>query len=143
MNVKEILKKKESKVITITADQTLLQASELLAEHNIGAVVVVNSDENPIGILSERDIVRNLFKHRADVLERTVGDAMTSDVIIGFLDDDLSYVSSTMTEKRIRHLPIMDDKKLVGMVSIGDVVKTQLEHVSNEAHMLQQYISGA
>lgn len=142
MKVKEILKKKSSNVITITADQSLYAASQLLADHNIGAIVVVDSENAPIGILSERDIVRNLATSKADVVNHSVQDAMTEDIIIGFPDDDLSYVSGIMTDKRIRHLPIMDDQKLVGIISIGDVVKSQLDTIALEAHTLRQYITG-
>ena len=142
MKVKDILVNKSSTIITTTAEQSLLDASQLLAEHNIGAVVVVDKNDTPIGILSERDIVRQLAAHHTESLNFKVKDIMTKDVIIGFPEDDLSYVSSTMTDKRIRHLPIMDDKQLVGMISIGDIVKVQLDHFANEAHMLRQYITG-
>jgi CBS domain-containing protein len=141
VKVKEILRRKPATVITIFANQSLLEASRLLAEHNIGAVVVVDNDGTPIGILSERDIVRRLAAFQADVSHHRVGDAMTDDVIIAFPDDDLSYVSGTMTDRRVRHLPIMDDQKLVGIVSIGDIVKAQLDHFESEAHMLRQYIT--
>lgn len=142
MKVKEILGNKAASIITITAEQSLLKASQLLAEHNIGAVVVVDKNDKPIGILSERDIVRQLAAHDSEALHLKVADIMTKDVIIGFPEDELSYVSSTMTDKRIRHLPIMDEQKLIGMVSIGDIVKIQLDHFANEAHMLRQYITG-
>lgn len=142
MKVKEILRKKPSTLITTTADQTLHQASQLLAEHNIGALVVVDHEGAPVGILSERDIVRNLARLKGKVVEHTVDDAMTKDIIIGFPDDELSYVSSVMTDKRIRHLPIMDDQKLIGIISIGDVVKSQLDNMVMEAHTLRQYITG-
>ena len=142
VNVKEILRKKPATVVTIAADQSLLEASQLLVEHNIGALVIVNGDGTPIGILSERDIVRELAALQADVVNYNVRDAMAEDVIIAFPDDDLSYVSSTITDKRVRHLPIMHDQKLVGIVSIGDVVKAQLDHFESEAHMLRQYIAG-
>lgn len=142
MKVKEILGKKPTKMITITPDQSLLTASQLLTEHNIGAVVVVDEDNNPVGILSERDIIRKLASLEGDVVSHHVQDTMTKDIIIGLLNDDLSYVTNTMTNKRIRHLPIMEDGKLVGMVSIGDVVKSQMESFANEAHTLRQYISG-
>lgn len=142
MKVKEILRKKPSTLITTTADQTLHQASQLLAEHNIGALVVVDHEGAPIGILSERDIVRNLARLKAGVVDYSVDDAMTKDIIIGFPDDELSYVSGVMTDKRIRHLPIMDDQKLIGIISIGDVVKSQLDNMVMEAHTLRQYITG-
>jgi CBS domain-containing protein len=142
VKVKGILREKPATVITITADQSLLAASQLLAEHNIGAVVVVDDDGAPVGILSERDIVRKLAALQADAVDYKVGDAMTEDIIVGFPEDDLSYVSSTMTDKRIRHLPIMEDQRLVGIVSIGDVVKAQLAHFKSEAHWLHAYITG-
>lgn len=142
MKVKEILAKKSAQVITITSEQSLYNASQLLAEHNIGAVVVVDSNNIPIGILSERDIVRKLFTLKAEVINHSVQDAMTEDIIIGFPEDDLSNVSSVMTEKRIRHLPIMDEHKLIGIVSIGDVVKAQLKSYKMEVHTLHQYITG-
>jgi CBS domain-containing protein len=143
MKVKEVLQKKSATVITITPDQSLLEASQLLEKYKIGAVVVVNNEGAPIGILSERDIVRELALLKAEVLNRSVHEAMTEDIIIGFPDDDLSYVSSTMTDKHIRHLPIMEDQQLVGIVSIGDVVKAQLDNVQYEAHMLRQYITNS
>ena len=142
MKVREILGKKLSNVITITADQSLYAASQLLAEHNIGAVIVVDDEGAPIGILSERDIVRRMATLKAEVVNQSVSDSMTTDIIIGFPEDDLSYVSQIMTDKRIRHLPIMDDQKLAGIISIGDVVKSQLDNITLEAHTLRQYIMG-
>ena len=141
MKVKDILNKKSTTVVTITADKTLLEASYLLAEYNIGAVVVVEKGGTSVGILSERDIVRKMATLKDEVFKLRVADAMTADVITALPDDDLSHVSGVMTDKRIRHLPIMDDQKLVGIVSIGDVVKAQLDHVENEAYMLRQYIT--
>jgi len=142
MKVKEILAKKSAQVITITPEQSLYEASQLLAEHNIGAVVVVDSHNTPIGILSERDIVRKLSTLKAEVVNQRVQDAMTKDIIIGFPEDDLANVSNVMTEKRIRHLPIMDEHQLIGIISIGDVVKSQLKSYKMEVHTLQQYITG-
>lgn len=142
MNVKTLLGSKSAEVITIQPEKSLLEASQLLTQHNIGAVVVVNAKGKPIGILSERDIVRQMSAHGASVTKLSVADAMTEDIIIGLLDDDLSAVSNVMTNNRIRHLPIMDNQNLIGIVSIGDVVKAQLNQVENEAHSLRQYITG-
>lgn len=142
MKVKEILGKKASSIITLTTDKTLLDASKLLTEHNIGALVIVDNKHSPVGILSERDIIRKLAADSIKALDMQIEDAMTKDIIIGFLDDDLSDVSSTMTNKRIRHLPIMENQELVGMISIGDIVKSQLDHAEYEAHTLRQYITG-
>lgn len=142
MKVKAILGKKSAEIITIAKDKTLLDASQLLTEHNIGALIVVDAANAPVGILSERDIVRKIASQSSKALKLSVKDAMTADIIVGFPDDDLSYVSSTMTNKRIRHLPIMSDQHLMGMISIGDIVKFQLDHAENEAHTLRQYITG-
>ena len=141
VKVQEVLGKKSATVITVTPDQSLLEASQLLAQHKIGVVVVVDSEGAPVGILSERDIVRELAEVQSEVVNRSIRDAMTEDIVIGFPEDDLAYVSSTMTDRRIRHLPIMEDEKLVGIISIGDVVKAQLDNVQYEAHMLRQYIT--
>ena len=141
VKVQEVLGKKSATVITVTPDQSLLEASQLLAQHKIGVVVVVDSEGAPVGILSERDIVRELAEVQSEVVNRSIRDAMTEDIVIGFPEDDLAYVSSTMTDRRIRHLPIMEGEKLVGIISIGDVVKAQLDNVQYEAHMLRQYIT--
>lgn len=141
MKVNDVLSKKSADVITIGPDQTLHEASQLLAKHKIGALVVLDDDGSPVGILSERDIVRELARLQAEAINRSVHDAMTEDIVIAVPDDDLAYVSSTMTDRRIRHLPIMKDDTLVGIVSIGDVVKAQLDDVKYEARMLRQYIT--
>ncbi len=142
MKVRDILKKKSSDVITARPDHTLDSASKLLAEYNIGALVVVDDAEHPVGIISERDIVRAVARHGEKIFSLKVSDVMTKDLIIALMDDDLTYVTNTMTNKRIRHLPVMDGEQLAGIVSIGDAVKAQLDYFEGEAHTLRQYISG-
>jgi CBS domain-containing protein len=142
MKVKEILRKKSPSVITVGTEETLQAACQLLVEHNIGALVVTNSSGLPIGILSERDIVHQVAEYGASAVSRKVRDGMTKDITIALCDDEIAYLSNTMTNKRIRHLPVMDDQKLVGIVSIGDVVKAQLDYFEGEAHSLRRYITG-
>jgi CBS domain-containing protein len=142
MKVKDILAHKSADVISIEPQQTLHDASHLLAQHNIGALLVVDEAGLPVGILSERDIVRALAEHGAAALDFAVDRAMTKDLIIALLDDDLAYLSSTMTAKRIRHLPVMHEQQVLGIVSIGDVVKARLDHFEGEARILQRYIDG-
>jgi CBS domain-containing protein len=142
MKVKELLANKPPGVITISPDHTLHAASQLLAEHNIGALVVVDSDGNPVGILSERDIVRRLAAQGESAVAETVADVMTRDIIIALPDDDVGEMSAVMTDRRIRHLPVMDGEQLAGIISIGDVVKAQRDHFKGEARWLQQYIDG-
>jgi CBS domain-containing protein len=139
MKVRTILSTKGMNVITIHPDQTLKEALILLAEHNIGALVVVNKAKQPVGIVSERDIIRAAARHD-DVFSWTVSKVMTEDLITGVPQDDLISVAHTMTEKRFRHLPIMDQGELVGIVSIGDVVKAQRDQYKGEIDTLQTQI---
>ena len=139
MDIASILATKGDTAVTIRPEQNVREALALLARHNIGALIVVDPAGAPAGILSERDIVREAAKNEA-VFTRRVGDLMTRDVITGQPHDDLATVADTMTEKRIRHLPVMDKGKLVGIVSIGDVVKAQRDHYRGEADTLQAII---
>jgi CBS domain-containing protein len=140
MNIAHILARKGIKVITIRPDQLIRQALGLLAEHNIGALVVVDEALRPVGILSERDIVREAARSDA-VFARRVSELMTRQVIVGVPEDDLQAVVHTMTEKRIRHLPVVEKGKLVGIVSIGDIVKTQRDQYEGLVDTLQSQIS--
>jgi len=141
MNIATLLAKKGPKVITIRPDATIRQALTLLSEHNIGALVVVDDRTHPIGILSERDIVREAARNEA-VSALPVSGLMTRNVILGVPQDDLVAVGSTMTERRIRHLPVLDSGRLVGIVSIGDVVKAQRDQYQGEVDTLQIQILG-
>jgi CBS domain-containing protein len=137
MKVRTILATKGTKVITIRPTQPLTEAARLLSEHNIGALVVVNEDGLPVGILSERDIVRAAAN---EDFSRSVDQLMTKEVVIGLPQDDLMSVAHTMTENRFRHLPIMEQGQLVGIVSIGDIVKFQRDHYQGEIDTLQTQI---
>ena len=139
MNIASLLASKGSKVITIQPQQTVRQAVGLLAEHNIGALVVVDRSSSPVGIVSERDIVRSAARNER-VFSEPVASLMTKDVVIGLPHDDLASVGHTMTERRIRHLPVMEAGKLVGIVSIGDVVKAQRDQYQGEVETLQTQI---
>jgi CBS domain-containing protein len=136
MNIGAILASKGVKVVTVGPAQTLREAVLLLAEHNIGAVVVAEAGERPSGILSERDIVRTLVRAEA-VLDWPVSRIMTRDVIVGAPEDDVLTVGHTMVERRIRHLPVMQEGRLVGIVSIGDILKAQRDKYQGEVDTLQ------
>lgn len=139
MKIASILATKGGGVFTITPERTIRQALAVLADHNVGALVVVDDVERPIGIVSERDIVRAAARSE-HLFSRTVRDIMTRDVVVGQPQDDLKTVANTMTEKRIRHLPVVDRGRLVGMVSIGDVVKAQRDQYEGEVDTLQAQI---
>lgn len=136
MNVGAVLASKGVKVVTVRPTQTLREAVLLLAEHNIGAVVVTEGSERPSGILSERDIVRVLIRAEA-ILDWPVSRIMTREVIVGAPEDDLLTVGHTMVERRIRHLPVMEGGRLVGIVSIGDILKAQRDKYQGEVDTLQ------
>jgi CBS domain-containing protein len=135
MQISTILATKGSTVVTITPDQTIRDAVKLLVEKRIGAVVVVDAAGRPIGIVSERDIVNAVARNEAQFGE-SVQTIMTADVIIARPGDDLKAVSQTMTVNRFRHLPVMEQGELVGIISIGDVVKAQLAEYAGEIETL-------
>ena len=137
MNIANLLARKGPRVVTVQPEQTIRQALRLLAEHNIGALVVVDGSARPVGILSERDIVRAASRDEATVFGLTVSSLMTRDVIVGVPQDDLASAGSTMTERRIRHLPVVEKGRLVGIISIGDVVKAQRDQYQGEVDTLQ------
>jgi CBS domain-containing protein len=139
MNIASILATKGDKVVTVRADQTIREALGLLARHNIGALVVVDAGMGPIGVLSERDIVRAAVKNEA-VFPLLVSQLMTRDLVLGDPGDDLGAVGQTMVQRRIRHLPVVVAGKLVGIVSIGDVVKAQRDQYQGEVDTLQTIV---
>ncbi len=139
MNIARILSTKGTKVITIRPEQPVKDAVTALAKHNIGALVVVNEKGEPVGLLSERDVIRRAAEDQK-VFTQSVSDLMTESVITGEPQDELRSVAYTMTEKRFRHLPIMDQGTLVGIVSIGDVVKAQRDQYEGEVYTLESVI---
>jgi CBS domain-containing protein len=136
MNIASLLAKKGVQVVTVGPRDTIREALGRLAHHNIGALVVVDGQGSLVGIVSERDIVRALARTEAILIE-PVAVIMTREVIVGTPADDLVAVCSTMTERRIRHLPVVEGGRLVGIVSIGDVVKAQRDQYQGEVDTLQ------
>ena len=142
MKIKNILKNKGSEVITIREDATVFDAISTLVQNNIGAVIVTDEGGKVVGIVSERDILRASFKDLEGYGNRPVKEIMTRDLLVGEPEDDLEYVETIMTQNRIRHFPIFSDKKMVGIISVGDVIKHQLSDVSYENRHLKDYIQG-
>ncbi|MEK6666918.1 MAG: CBS domain-containing protein [candidate division NC10 bacterium] len=139
MNIASLLAKKSGAPVTIRPEQTVRDALVLLAKHNIGALVVVNAAGMPVGIVSERDIVREAARNE-QVFGRAMSEIMTRDVITGVPEDDLASVANLMTEKRIRHLPVVTGGKLIGIISMGDVVKAQRDTYQGEVETLETQI---
>lgn len=141
MRIADVLRNKGPAVVTINPDATVTELLAGLAQHNIGAMVVVAQD-GVVGIVSERDVVRQLHDHGASVLSRPVSKIMTSVVSSCSKTDTVDSLNVLMTENRVRHVPVLDNGKLIGIVSIGDVVKTRMEELEAEHAQLQSYISG-
>lgn len=141
MNVARLLATKGMNVVTVRPEQTIREAIDLLARHNIGALVVVDQNNQPVGIISERDIVRQLARNE-NLFLNPVSTLMTTNVITAMPQDDLKSVANTMTEKRIRHLPLVDQGKLIGIISIGDVVRAQRDQYQGEIDTLHTQILG-
>ena len=141
MRVSEVLRRKGATVITITPDRDVRELLGLLAEHGIGAVVVSEDGAGVAGIVSERDVVRRLHLDGNEVLAGPVAAIMTTDVETCSPPDELEQLMAVMTEHRIRHLPVLEDGRLVGLVSIGDVVKHRIYEVQAERDQLSDYIA--
>lgn len=141
MLISAILKEKGGEVVSVANDVTIIDVAQVLRKHRIGAVLVLNSDETIEGVLSERDIVRGLCTHGPEVLAKRAHDLMTRDVITCSPDHDIRGAMSLMTERRIRHLPILSDGKLIGLISIGDLVKYRILEAEQEAEALRGYIA--
>lgn len=142
MKVKDILRTKGSEVYWIYEDQTAFDAITSLVSHNIGALVVKNRKGKVVGIISERDILRQSYKNLDKLRDIPVKKVMTRDLIYGSPEDYLDHVERIMTENRIRHYPIFEGNEMVGIISIGDVVKHRLTEVKVENRHLRDYIEG-
>lgn len=143
VHISMILERKGAGVVTIKPDAMLLAAAGAMSEHNIGALVVSSDGTTVEGIVSERDVVRELARRGTGAVKQTVADLMSTDVTTCGPDATVDDLMAAMTKQRIRHVPIVDDGSLVGIVSIGDVVKVRLDELEVEKESLEQYVTGA
>jgi CBS domain-containing protein len=142
MLIAQILAGKGRDVISTRPEATIDEVAHLLNDKRIGAVVVLDAGRQLCGIISERDLARGLARHGAALLQMQVADLMTRGVVTCAPEDDLQTLMQRMTEGRFRHLPVVKDGNLSGIISIGDVVKHRLQELEVETHMLQDYIHG-
>ena len=142
MQVRELLRRKGSDVVTIVPGATVSAALALLDERRVGAVVVSDDGHRVDGILSERDIVRRLARDGAATLDQAVSGLMTNDVVTCTPDDSVDQLMATMTEGRFRHVPVTELGLLAGIISTGDVVNARVRELEQETHHLTNYISG-
>jgi CBS domain-containing protein len=142
MRINEILHGKDPEVVTITPGSTVRELVELLAEHNIGALVVSEDGNTVDGIVSERDVVRSLHSDESP-LDAPVSDIMTAEVLSCQPHDSVNELMRLMTDHRIRHVPVIVDGSLTGIVSIGDVVKSRMGELEFERDQLNRYVANA
>ncbi len=141
MKISDVLRTKGSAVITVTPHETIASLLELLAQHNIGAVVVSSDGAAVDGIVSERDVVRQLNARGTALLDASVSSIMTTRVLMCSPEDELAEIGALMTENRIRHLPVVIDGHLAAIVSIGDIVKARMDQLASERDLYEAYIS--
>ena len=141
MIVSQLLKSKGYQVYTVSEETNINEISRILSEKRIGVAVIINESKNVIGIISERDIIRGLSQYGEKVLDMPSKALMTKNVITSGLDSHIDELMREMTNSRIRHMPIVEDEKLVGLISIGDVVKNRVEELQAEGDMLREYIA--
>jgi CBS-domain-containing membrane protein len=137
MDLRSVLATKSRQIISIRPEQNLADALQILQQHNIGALVVIETNQHVAGILSERDIVRVAAKN-PNFFDMRVDQVMTKDVVLGIVADDVMHVAHVMTERRFRHLPVVDEQKnIIGIVSIGDILKSQRDEFLGEIDTLE------
>ena len=140
MRIADVLRNKGASVATITPETSVAGLLTELTVHNIGAMVVVSPD-GLVGIVSERDVVRKLHEMGGEILRRPVSEIMTTMVVTCTPDDSVDRLNALMTENRVRHVPVVVNGRLAGIVSIGDVVKTRMEELEAQQEQLQAYIT--
>jgi len=142
MKVQEILNIKNRDPITVNPNTKITEAMDLLIVNKISCLPVISGGGELKGIISDKDIFKKVHTDPTGFANCQVGDLMTSDVIVGLGSDEISYIAGVMTKNRIRHVPVLESNKLIGMISVGDVVKTQIEDMEIENRYLRQYIDG-
>jgi CBS domain-containing protein len=141
MRINSILNHKGDDVATVAPDSTVADAVRALVDHGIGSLVVSSDGQTVEGILSERDIVRALSAHGAGTLDDPVNRLMSGDVVTCTREDTVDSLMATMTDKRVRHVPVVEDGVLAGIISIGDVVKHRVDELESETRHLKDYIT--
>lgn len=141
MQLKEILKTKGGQPVTVPSTATVAGAIRAMKEFRVGSVIVPNADGSPAGIFTERDVLNLCADGLTDFARMSIRPYMTCDMTTGKLDETISEALSVMTAKRFRHLPVIEENKMVGVVSIGDLVKAKLEETAMEAKVLREYIT--
>lgn len=142
MKAKEILAAKGSRVVTCHEDNSLMEALAIFSANKVGSLIAVDSNDKIKGIIAPRDILLIVLNKLDTIRDIYVRDIMSTNLIVATVDDNIEYLQSVMTSNRVRHLPILDNGELKGLISIGDVVKAQVEEKDVEIHYLKDYMEG-
>ncbi len=142
MKAAAILKRKGSFVVTVFPDASIREAMRVLIKHRVGSLIVLSEAREVIGVITERDIFRLTYEHEGKIMDIPVSAVMTTNLIVALPSDSLDFLKAMITENRIRHLPVMDDGKLVGVVSIGDIIREEVSEAAVENRYLKDYIAG-
>jgi len=141
MKARDILAAKGSRVVTVEKSTSVIDAMSIFSANRVGSLLVVDKDAKILGIIGARDVLMAVINHLDEIKTLSVDKIMTSNLIVATPEDKVDYLLAVMTENRIRHIPIFEDKELKGMVSIGDVVKAQLKETAVENKYLKDYIA--
>jgi CBS domain-containing protein len=143
VKVKDLLAKSARPPVTISADNSIYEAMQSLVDQQIGSLIVIDDNGALVGIITERDIFRLSYRSDDDIKKKKVADHMSRDLVIGLPDDEIDYIARVITQNRIRHIPIIDENnQLVGIVSIGDIVKAKLDQAEVDIRYLTEFITG-
>ncbi len=141
VKIRDLVKEKGNRVYAVPGDMRLSEATNIMADKNVGALIVVNEDKS-IGMFTERDVLK-FVASGVDFQAKQVGEMVATDIFIAEASDDLEYAMSIMIQKNIRHLPVLDEGKLVGVLSMRDVVKVQVKNLEAEVHYMKDFLSGS
>lgn len=143
MRITDVINNKGSFVVTARPDHDVAHLVALLTEHNIGAVVITDDADQVVGIAGEREVVRALARFKDHTLSQPISAMMVSSVTTAAMDDDLSNIAATMTELRVRHMPVIVDGHVAAIVSVGDIVKSRIDQLQDDTDHLVKYLHGS
>ncbi|MCK4573406.1 MAG: CBS domain-containing protein [candidate division Zixibacteria bacterium] len=143
MLVQDLLKKQPKTIMTVGKGTNVLAAMQLLIDNNISCLPIVENDNRLIGIISDKDIFKAVYDRQDAFVAFKVGDLMETNLIVGVEADDINYIAGLMTNNRIRHIPIVDRDRIIGLISVGDIVKVQMKSMEVENRYLKLYIDGS
>lgn len=141
LKIKQLLEKKGANAVTVAETASVAAAIHIMHQHSVGSVIIPSASGEPIGILTERDIIRLYAEGKTAFDQLLVKDCMTTGLILAKPDDEITEVLTIMTQRRFRHMPVVQDNQIIGVISIGDLVKAQLEATAEEARALRDYIN--